>query len=244
MRPDWQLETLISKVKEQQSVSPAALTVHPGTAEPVEVSLGRAGTIYANPYTGDVLAKSQVPVGVSERNQSRARTFFRTMEDWHRWLGAFGGNRTTGKSHCGRSELRLFRNGAERVFLVDTTQNLNWQNIRPSLWFRWSTDRRSLGPGTWHNVIGIWCWVPLVLSRFGSGVIMSYTWASNLLYTATGSPLPPQFGPGPRGGNGGRGAVCQKEEMPRASQDQLRARRLKAGADPNSRAGLAVERPS
>ncbi len=56
-----------------------------------------------------------------------------------------------------------------------------------------------------HNsgVIGIWCWVPLVLI-VGSGVIMSYTWASNLLYTATGSPLPPQFGPGPRGG--GRGA--------------------------------------
>src|SRR6476646_3431227 len=66
-----QLETLISKVKEQQSVSPTAVTVHPGTAEPVEVSLGRTGTIYANPYTGEVLAKSQAPVP-GERNQSRA----------------------------------------------------------------------------------------------------------------------------------------------------------------------------
>jgi hypothetical protein len=45
----------------------------------------------------------------------------------------------------------------------------------------------------------------------GSGVIMSYPWASNLLYTMTGSPLPPQIGPGagkaaPAGGKAGPGA--------------------------------------
>ncbi len=144
-----QLETLISKVKEQQSVSPAALTVHPGTAEPVEVSLGRAGTIYANPYTGEVLAKSQAPVP-GERNQSRARTFFRTMEDWHRWLGTSAENRTTGKSIADAANLVFFGMVLSGFFLW-IPRKLNWQNIRPSLWFRGGLTGKARD-WNWHNV--------------------------------------------------------------------------------------------
>jgi uncharacterized iron-regulated membrane protein len=56
----------------------------------------------------------------------------------------------------------------------------------------------------WHNVIGIWSTIPLVIIA-ASGVVMSYPWANSLLYRWTGSPAPVE-GPGGRGGAGRGGA--------------------------------------
>jgi len=48
-----------------------------------------------------------------------------------------------------------------------------------------------------HTVIGIWC-APVLLVLTLTGAIMSYQWASNLLYTLTGNePPPPAPAPGP-----------------------------------------------
>ena len=49
----------------------------------------------------------------------------------------------------------------------------------------------------WHNVIGLWCSVPLIAITI-SGAVMSYPWANNLVYRVTGSEAPklPQR-PGP-----------------------------------------------
>ena len=58
----------------------------------------------------------------------------------------------------------------------------------------------------WHHVIGIWVAFPL-LFIVASGVVMSYPWANNLLYTMTGSqpPASGQRGEGPgRAGERGR----------------------------------------
>jgi uncharacterized iron-regulated membrane protein len=197
------LESLIAKVKEPQTGSPSAVTLHPGS-EPVEVSFGRAGTFFADPYTGQILARSEAILPGSP-GSSRARAFFRFMEDWHRWLGAGGNSRATGKSITDAANLVFFGIVLSGIFLW-IPRKLNWQNIRPSLWFRSGVTGRARD-WNWHNVIGIWAWVPLVLV-VGSSVIMSYQWASNLLYTATGSPLPPQLGPGLRGG-GVRGETPQ-----------------------------------
>jgi uncharacterized iron-regulated membrane protein len=41
----------------------------------------------------------------------------------------------------------------------------------------------------WHNVIGFWSAIPLFLIVLG-GVMISYPWATNLLYRATGSEPP------------------------------------------------------
>ena len=41
----------------------------------------------------------------------------------------------------------------------------------------------------WHNVIGFWC-APILVVLTASGMVISYTWASNLVYTLTGSPRP------------------------------------------------------
>jgi uncharacterized iron-regulated membrane protein len=64
----------------------------------------------------------------------------------------------------------------------------------------------------WHNVIGIWTVTPLFFIVL-TGVIMSYPWASNLLYKVTGT-QPPAFGfrgeGGPRG-NGPNRAAANEE---------------------------------
>jgi uncharacterized iron-regulated membrane protein len=49
----------------------------------------------------------------------------------------------------------------------------------------------------WHNVVGFWCCVPLLIISL-SGIVMSYEWANALLHRAAGSPAP---APKAAGGN-------------------------------------------
>jgi uncharacterized iron-regulated membrane protein len=69
------------------------------------------------------------------------------------------------------------------------------RHIRPSIWFRAGlTGKRR--DWNWHNTIGIWCAVPLVVI-VASAVVMSYGWANNLVYRVTGSEAPQlRGGPG------------------------------------------------
>jgi uncharacterized iron-regulated membrane protein len=198
------LETLLARVKDQKQGSPSAITVRSGASEPVEVSMGRAGTLYVNPYTGDIVDRSQ-PIQPGQQVQTKARVFFRTMEDWHRWLGATGPNRNTGKTIMDAANLGFFFIVLSGLYMW-FPRKLTWQHWRPSVWFRGGLTGKARD-WNWHNTIGVWCWLPLVLV-VGSGVIMSYPWASNLLYTMTGSPLPPQPGiGGPGRGGPGKGAA-------------------------------------
>jgi uncharacterized iron-regulated membrane protein len=55
----------------------------------------------------------------------------------------------------------------------------------------------------WHNTVGLWS-APILIVLTTTGMVISYPWASNLVYTLTGSPRPaPAAGRG--GGGGGRG---------------------------------------
>ena len=57
-----------------------------------------------------------------------------------------------------------------------------------------------------HNVIGFWGAIPLFLIVL-SGVVISYPWASDLVYSLAGENPPPPHGGGPGGGGpGGPGA--------------------------------------
>jgi uncharacterized iron-regulated membrane protein len=41
----------------------------------------------------------------------------------------------------------------------------------------------------WHHAIGFWC-APVLIVLTASGMVISYAWAGNLVYTLTGSPRP------------------------------------------------------
>jgi uncharacterized iron-regulated membrane protein len=63
-------------------------------------------------------------------------------------------------------------------------------------WFKRGVSGKALY-FNWHNVFGVWAALPLFLIVL-SATVISYPWASNLVYTLTGSEPPAQ-------GQGGRG---------------------------------------
>lgn len=157
--------------------SPTSLTWRADAGAPVAVAYGRDRTRFADAATGVVLG---------ERNE-RVRDFFGSVTDWHRWLGADGDGRRTGRAITGAANLGF-------LFLVVSGFYLWW----PRNWTRKavrnvSLFRRGLSPKArdfnWHNVIGLWSVVPLLVI-VGSGVVISYPWASDLVVAIAGEASP------------------------------------------------------
>jgi uncharacterized iron-regulated membrane protein len=89
------------------------------------------------------------------------------------------------------------------------------QHTRAILAFRRTSTGRARD-FNWHNVIGFWCLVPIVVMAL-SGVVMSYPWANALLYRVTRSELPAPAGGRDGGPAGARaGAVPRADAAPRA----------------------------
>jgi uncharacterized iron-regulated membrane protein len=144
----------------------------------VAVSLDRGGgTIYVDPYSGRVLGSGS----------TRAQAFFRTVENWHRWLAVTGEGRSTARAITDASNVAFLALALTGVFLWWPRKWLP-QHLKAILWFRRTTTGRARDFNS-HNVIGFWC-APILIVLTTTGVVMSYTWANNLLYRATGSPVP------------------------------------------------------
>jgi uncharacterized iron-regulated membrane protein len=73
-----------------------------------------------------------------------------------------------------------------------------WPNVRAILFFRGGLNGKARD-FNWHNVIGIWCAIPLVVV-VATAVAMSYPWANNALYRITGNQPPPVQQGLPEGG--------------------------------------------
>jgi uncharacterized iron-regulated membrane protein len=128
------------------------------------------------------------------------RSFFRTVTDWHRWLGASGESRAAARAVTGASNL-LF------LFIVTSGFYLWWprswtrNSLRAVTWFRRTQGGRARD-FNWHNVVGLWSALPLFVVVL-SAVVISYAWASNLVYRLAGEEPPAQQQrPGPPAGGG------------------------------------------
>ena len=88
-----------------------------------------------------------------------------------------------------------------------------WQHLAPITWFRRGLSGKARD-FNWHNVIGLWCAVPLFFVVL-SAVPMSYTWANDLIYRMTGSDIPTAARAGGRGagGPGGRGGTAIASDL-------------------------------
>ena len=171
------VETLITKARESRGATPTAVTLKSDPLAPAEVAFGRETTIFVNPYTG----------AIHGEGSQKTRNFFRAVTDWHRWLGAKGDNRNVARAITGACNLGF-------LFLVASGFYLWWPRtwnlkaVRNVTWFR-----RGL-PGkardfNWHNTIGFWSAVPLFIVVL-SAVVISYTWAGNLVYRIAGETPP------------------------------------------------------
>jgi uncharacterized iron-regulated membrane protein len=188
-------DALVARVRQAEAGEPTAVTWRAGASRPVEVAFGREKTVFADPYTGAVLGQGAV----------RTRAFFRRVTDWHRWLAAKAEHRDRARSITGAANLGFLFLVLSGIFLW-WPRNWSRRALRNATWFRRGLRSRARD-FNWHNVIGFWSFVPLAVI-VASAVVISYPWASNLVYRAMGeAPPPPQTPPGgaPGGARGGRG---------------------------------------
>jgi uncharacterized iron-regulated membrane protein len=171
------------------AATPATLTIWSDPSAPASVAAGPR-TLFVNPYTGQVLGEGA----------AQPRAFFRKVTDWHRWLGVTGEGRATARAITGACNLAF-------LFLVVSGFYLwfprawNWRQFRAIVWFRGGL-RGKARDFNWHNAIGLWSAVPLFVVVL-SGVVISYPWASDLVYRAAGETPPARAVPPVAGGRGG-----------------------------------------
>ncbi len=203
------LLTSVHHARPDASIQSLAFDADPTVA--ATVSLGREGNVYVNPYTGVVIGVASV----------RTSEFFQSMTSWHRYMGATGESRATGRAATGVSNLAFLLLGLSGLYLW-WPRALTVRHLKPIVWFRGTSTARARD-FNWHNTIGFWS-LPAIIVMTLSGAVMSYQWGNNLVYRLTGSPLPPgRVAPGGpdgvenRAGRGGEQAAG-REGGPEARQ--------------------------
>lgn len=192
------------------------LIIDADPAAPAAVSTGRGNAALLNPYTGAALVDAA----------EGTRSFMSLMRRWHRWLGA--DSSSIGAVLIDYANL-LF------VFIVVSGIYLwlphvwRWRTVRGLVFFQRKYINGKVRDFNWHHVFGIWMLIPLFLIAL-SGVVMSFPWASNLVYAAYGEKAPQRGGGGGAPGSGAAregGDRRQAENAagaaaaPRASLQQL-----------------------
>jgi uncharacterized iron-regulated membrane protein len=228
------VEALLSKVRENRSALPSTLTLRSDPAEPAALGFGRESIVYVNPYTGEILGEGSKGI----------RSFFHVITDWHRWLGAHGENRAIARAitgACNLGFLFLVMSG----FYIWWPKQWAWRQARNVTWFRSGLPGRARD-FNWHNVIGFWSAMPLFIVVL-SATVISYPWASNLVYRIVGEEPPVQSGPagqgagagGPRGSQrqGSEGDVSRRSESSPPGTQAQRAERQPNGPQEPRRAG-------
>ncbi len=133
----------------------------------VLVNFGRDEALFMNPYNGQVLGK-----------MSGARQAFNFIESIHRYLAL-------------KDRGHHVTHAANFFFLGLALSGLYLWWPRKTMAFK-SGLKGKAKDWNWHNVIGFWC-LPMILVTTLTGLVMSYTWASNLLFRMTGNEPPPPF---------------------------------------------------
>jgi len=169
------VEALLAKILKSQAGAPSALSVRSDPSGAVETVFGRERILFANRYTGEILGEGSPPV----------RSIFHVILGIHRWLGVEGERRKVTRAVTGASNVAF-------LFLVVSgfylwwPRKWTWRKLRMVTWFRGGITGRARD-WNWHNVTGFWCATPLLLIVL-SGVVMSYSWANDLLYRIAGEP--------------------------------------------------------
>lgn len=213
-------QVLLAHVAEARpDLHPSSLTVSHNAEDAVSVVADRT-TLYVDPYTGQVLGSPS----------TSAPQVFRSIENWHRWLGAPGTWRQSGKSVADASNA-AFLVLALTGLVLWWPRTAQWRQFRTVLWFRTSGTAKARD-FNWHNVIGFWS-APVLIVLTATGVVMSYPQVNAWLFQVTGSPVAGRpAGPegarpgGPEGAEGRRrpgGAPAAVAPVP-AHIDELVAR--------------------
>ena len=145
---------------------------------PVMVRVGRSGAFSIDPYTGEEV----------ENPAWAVNDFFHVIVDIHRWLGAEGENRAMGRAVTGAANLVFLFLVVSGIYLW-LPKAWKWTFFKLNMLFRKSYPTSKARDFNWHHVLGFWALIPLFFIVI-SGVMISYPWAANLIYTAWGEEVP------------------------------------------------------
>lgn len=143
------------------------------------VAVGRGEQLFVNPYTG----------ATTGEGAKGWRGFFRAVEDAHRWLALSGSGRAVGKTINDAANFLFLFLAISGVYIWFPRRR-SWKHFKAAAVFR----RKVKGKArdfNWHTVIGFWSSLALIVLTL-TGVIISYQWAGNLVYTLTGNEPPQQ----------------------------------------------------
>ena len=174
------VQELVAKVlAEKPNAKPSNITLQTDKMASATVTLGREGQVFINPYTGAIIGEGA----------KGWRGFFRVVEDAHRWLALSGGRRNIGKSINDAANLLFLFLAISGVYIW-LPRRLNWKHFKAATVFR-SKVKGKARDFNWHTVIGFWTSLVLIILTL-TGVVISYQWAGNLVYTLTGNEVPQQ----------------------------------------------------
>ena len=209
------VDTLLTRVRSAMpDAQPTTVTLDSDPRATAIVALGTQGNAFVNPYTGEVLGTGS----------PRARAFYRSVTSWHRYLSVEGERRPRARAITGACNTAFLVLAMSGLYLWWPRQSTA-RHLSAVMLFRGGL-RGKARDFNWHNVIGFWC-APVIIVLTATGMVISYTWASNLVYMLTGSPRPVVAGrgggpaadvAGKRGGRGARPSVSLESLYVRAAQ--------------------------
>jgi uncharacterized iron-regulated membrane protein len=174
------LNEILAKVAEAKpKAKPSAIALPNKPNAAWQISLGREGQVFVNPYTGEITGEGA----------SNWRGFFRTMTDLHRWIALSGDGRPIGKAITGACNLMFLFLAISGIYIW-FPRRLSWKHFKAALTFRWKVKGKARD-FNWHTVIGFWSSLVLIILTL-TAVVISYQWAGNLVYTLTGNEVPQQ----------------------------------------------------
>jgi uncharacterized iron-regulated membrane protein len=174
------VEALLERARAHRpGLRPTMLTLRADPTAPATIAMGRDGQVLLDAYSGEVLGEGA----------TRARAFFRSVEDWHRRLAMEGEGRGAGRAVTGAANLAF-------LVLVATGPILWWprRGVRAVALFQRGLTGRARD-FNWHNVLGIWSALPLLV-MVATATVFSYDWANTLLFGMVGEAPPARSRPG------------------------------------------------
>lgn len=186
--PRLSAREILAKVAEAKpNAKPSAIALPNKPNAAWQVSMGRDGQVFVNPYTGEITGDGA----------TGWRAFFRTMTDLHRWIALSGDGRAAGKAITGACNLMFLFLAISGIYIW-FPRRLSWKHFKAALTLRWKVKGKARD-FNWHTVLGFWTSLVLIILTVTAAVI-SYQWAGNLLYTLTGNEVPAAQQPGPPSG--------------------------------------------
>jgi uncharacterized iron-regulated membrane protein len=172
------LEALLARAKAQRPNStPTAITLRADSFAPAALAVGST-TVYQDVYSGSLLGEPSTDL----------RAAMSQLRAWHRWLSMDGETRAIGKAVSGWANL-IFLFIVLSGMCLWIPRRWGWPNLRAVVFFR-SGLRGKARDFNWHNVIGIWCAIPLAIIVACAAPI-SFPWANALVYRIAGETVPP-----------------------------------------------------